>query len=247
MRRAGFLVVILAALFGVTGCATPGPLHVYATASAQPAEITDLGGEQGPGKVPAFVEAGDEVTGMAYDPFTDHFFLRLAPGNRFLVVDRPARSVKRRFTVTAMPTTGGGDLAIRPKTGHVYLLRPGDAALDEITRLGDWVRVIRLDPAPALPAAIAYDSIRDRLLVLFGTNQVVPYTLAGRQAGEPIRLQQPVGPSLGFDPERREYYAPLTGSDSRIGVFGEDGRLQRTLDQDAASVDVGPRSFLRMF
>lgn len=248
MKRVGLSATALAALLGAAGCATPGPLHVYSVGAPQAAEISDFGDQPGKTSVPSFLEGEDVAAGMAYDPFTDHFFVRLEPGNRILVVDRPARAVKRRFTVAEMPATGGGDLAIRPQSGHVFLLRPGEPALDEITRYGEWIRVIPLESAPAAATkAIAYDSIRDRLLVLFGADQVVPYTRDGKNEGTPRKLDRAVGPSLGFDAERREFYAPLAGPDHRIGIFNEEGRLLRTLEAGAIGVDVGPRSFLRMF
>lgn len=248
MKRLGLSAIALAVLLGVSGCATPGPLHVYSIGAPQAAEISDLGDQSGKISVPSFLEGEDVATGMAYDPFTDHFFVRLEPGNRILVVDRPARAVKRQFTVAEMPVNGGGDLAIRPASGHVFLLRPGRAELDEISRYGEWIKVVALGAPPSQPASgVAYDSIRDRLLVVFGGGEVVAYSRDGGNQGRVCQLERPVGPSLGYDAERREFYAPLATPERRIGVFSEAGKLQRTLEPAAFGVDVGPRSFLRMF
>jgi hypothetical protein len=247
MTRVGIFGAVVVGVSGLAGCATPGPLHVYSVAAPQAAEISDLG-DRGKNSVPSFLEGEDVATGMAYDPFTDHFFVRLEPGNRILVVDRPARAVKRRFTVAEMPVNGGGDLAIRPATGHVFLLRPGRAELDEINRYGEWIRVVKLDTAPAqLATGIAYDMVRDRLLVLFGENEIVGYSREGGNLGKVCQLDRAVGASLGYDAEQREFYAPLAAPERRIGVFNEQGKLQRTLESAAFGVDVGPRSFLRMF
>jgi len=210
--------------------------------------IVDAGAEGGRVDVPAFLEPTDELTGLAYDPFTDHFFLRLAPGNRILVVDRPARAVKRAFMIRDLPDGPGGDLAVRPRNGHIFLLLPGEPALLQLTRLGERVRTLPLVPAPLPPTGIAYDPIQDRLLILVPARpaRIAAYDLEGREKGA-ITLDREVGASLAFDPERREYYVPLAGSGSPVGVFDQHGRWQRNLDGSAAFVDLGPRSFLRLF
>src|SRR5471032_2047214 len=129
------LAAALCALaLGGGGCATPGPLHVYSLASPTAPDIADRGPEPAL-DVPSFLAAGETVTGFAYDPFTDHFFLRLAPGNRIRVVDRPARAVKREFVVSGLPATGGGDLAVRPRDGHIFLVHPTEPMVIELTRL----------------------------------------------------------------------------------------------------------------
>src|SRR5476649_2756664 len=100
--RKNFRRLAMAALtggaFGGAGCATPGALHVYSLASAAHETVHDTGPE-GATDVPSFIAPDEILTGLAYDPFTDHFFLRLAPGNHFRVVDRPARTIKREFKV----------------------------------------------------------------------------------------------------------------------------------------------------
>ena len=241
------IVLLAATVLAVAGCATPGPLHVYSMTVAQPALIHDEGGEA-PTDVPSFLAPGDMLTGLAYDPFTDHFFLRLDPGNRIRVVDRPARSVKREFVVADLPTAGGGDIAVRPRNGHLFLLHPTEAKIIELTRLGKWVRSISLDGASAPGRGLAYDAARDRLLVLTQTAPayIAFHDLDGRALGS-VSLERDVDPSIAFDAEAREFYAPLTGTQGEMGVFDESGRLRRVLAGPADFVTIGPRSFLRLF
>jgi hypothetical protein len=227
----------------LAGCATPGVLHVYSLAPGAPATVHDTGGAA-PAEVPSFLNADDQLTGFAYDPYTDHFFLRLAPGNKIRVVDRPARAIKREFEIVGAPASGGGDLAVKPLSGHLFLLHPTAPAVIETTRLGELVRTTALAGLAAPAAGIAYDASQDQLLVLDrDRRKIFRYTLAGERRGE-FALDRVVGPALGFDSVQRELYAPLADG---IGVFGEDGKLRRTLPGAAPTVDVGPRSFIRVF
>jgi len=232
---------------GGAGCATPGPLHVYSLASTAHETVRDTGPE-GAADVPSFLAPRETLTGLAYDPFTDHFFLRLAPGNRIRVVDRPARAIKREFKLAELPTTGGGDLAIRPRDGHVFALVPTESAVVEFTRYGEFIRRFALAGLNAPAAGVAYDRAHDQLFVLSGRTPalITTHSLDGRQLAS-LALDQKITPSsLGYDAEKNEFYVPLDRAD-RIGVFGEDGHLRRTLPERAIFVDVGPRSFLRMF
>ncbi len=227
----------------LAGCATPGVLHVYSLAPGEHATVHDAGGPA-PAEVPSFLDAADELTGFAYDPYTDHFFLRLAPGNRIRVVDRPARAIKREFEIAGAPTSGGGDLAVKPLSGHLFLLHPTEPAVIETTRLGELVRTIALADLATPAVGIAYDANEDQLLVLARDGKkILRYTLAGEPRGQ-FTLERAVGPALGFDSVQREVYAPVADG---IGVFGEDGTLRRTLPGAAPTVDVGPRSFIRVF
>jgi hypothetical protein len=242
-RKLAALPALAAVALALGGCATPGPRHVYSLASGTAAEIRDDGPAPAPA-VPGFLAPGETITGFAYDPFTDHFFLRLAPGNRLRVVDRPARAVKREFTVAQLPATGGGDLAVCPRDGHLFFTLPHAAALIETTRFGEFVRTIGL----ASPAAgVAFDSAHDRILVLFAPAAIVASL---DRAGVPVATVS-LAPavqrgSVGYDADRHEFYVPLADRTS-IGVFDENGRLTRTPPVAAELLDVGPRSFLRMF
>ena len=232
---------------GGGGCATPGALHVYALASTAHEAVHDTGPEDA-ADVPSFLAPKETVTGLAYDPYTDHLFLRLAPGNRIRVVDRPARAIKREFTVAELPKTVGGDLAIRSRDGHVFALVPTASAVVEFTRYGEFVRRFELGGLAAVPAGIAYDPARNQLFVLSGRTPalITTHALDGRQLAS-LALDQPITPaSLAYDAEKKEFYVPLGHAD-RIGVFGQDGHLRTTLSEHAIFVDVGPRSFLRMF
>jgi len=247
-RRPTLLQGALTALLLIlTGCATPGALHVYSLASAAPESVHDTGPE-GAAEVPSFLAPDETLTGLAYDPFTDHFFLRLAPGNVIRVVDRPARAIKREFKLAALPSTGGGDLAIRPRDGHVFALVPAEPGVVEFTRYGEFVRRFALDGLTASASGLAYDPARDQLFVLSGRAPAVitTHALDGGQLAR-LALDQPTAPSsLGYDAEKKEFYVPLDRAD-HLGIFGDDGHLRRTLTERANFVDVGPRSFLRMF
>jgi hypothetical protein len=233
--------------FGGAGCATPGALHVYSLPSAAYETVRDTGPE-GTVDVPSFIASGETAAGFAYDPFADHIFLRLAPGNRIRVIDRPARAIKREFKLAELPATGGGDLAIRPRDGHVFAIVPGEMVLVEFTRYGEVVGKIPLEKVADPPRGVAFDAAQNRLLILQGgsSEQISVHAPDGRQLSS-IALDRVIaGDCLAFDSEKREFYAPLAGGES-VGVFGEDGKFRRELPLHATLLDVGPRSFLRMF
>jgi hypothetical protein len=228
----------------VAGCATPGPLHVYGLA-ATGAERTVVDTDEGRTvDVPAFLEEDDEVTGFAYDPYTDHFFLRLNPGNRMRVVDRPARAIKRQYDLEGI-TDSGGDLALRPRDGHLYLLAGKDVV--ETNRFGKHVRTFALAGIPDAPIGIALDLANDRLLVLAHDGRTI--TTHDLQGGKQstFQLAEAAGNSLAFDSEKRELYAPLRARPGMMGIFDQHGALVRTLALTGSFVDVGPRSFVRVF
>jgi hypothetical protein len=231
--------------FALGGCATPGPLHVYSCESLASGNILDVG-EARSADVPSFVREGERVIGFAYDPFTDHFFLRLAPGDRIRVVDRPARAIKREFRVDGAATgERNGDLAVRPRDGHLFLLRDGRVV--ETTRLGHGVRTFALAREAESLIGIAFDSRSDRLLALAADGRrVLTCDLTGAALGA-LTLSHVASPSLAFDAEKRELYAPLRDRHDEIGIFDEAGKLVRTLKAPRAFVDVGPRSFVRVF
>lgn len=249
-KHAAVLVALLALAALLGGCATPGVLHVYAVEPPAAANIRDTG-QPATSDVPSFLESDEQLTGFAYDPFTDHFFLRLAPGNQIRVVDRPARAIKREFTVEGL--TGAGDLAIRPRDGHVFFLQAGKASVLETTRLGKPVREIGLTGISDASAAqgIAYDAGANRLLLLHRDGRTISFhDMDGGQHGG-LTLEREAAASLAFAAESQEIYAPLagvTGASGSIGVFTVDGRLVRTIEAGrGACVDVGPRSFVRVF
>jgi hypothetical protein len=234
------LVVLL------TGCATPGPMHVYSLRKAGERNVIDTGIGRS-AEVPSFLEEDDVVSGFAYDPFTDHFFLRLQPGNKIRVVDRPARAIKREFEIDGVPADAGGDLAARPKDGHLFLLQPGKTTVLETSRFGKLLRTITLSGIQGAPTGIAVDMVRDRLLVLGADGRrVTVHDLQGARAAE-VTLDRAVCPSLAFDAERREYFAPLRAREGEIGVFDENGRFLRTNTGRGTFVDVGVRSAIRVF
>lgn len=235
-------------LLGLTGCATPGPLHVYTLGAGAPEIVRDhpaAGGDTH--DWPAFGDGNDGLTGFAYDPYTDHFFLRLAPGSRIRVVDRPARAIKREFTIAGAPESGGGDLAARPRDGHLFLVHPSAPALLETTRLGKLVRTIPLEGMSGPPAGVAVDTGLGRLAVLHADGRRITFHEGDGAQVSAVQLDRAVINSLAFDSERREFHAPLLDSGGTVAVFDENGRLLRTATSGAAFVDLGPRSFIRIF
>ena len=241
-----------AAALGLGGCATPGPLHLYTVSAASPATVSDSGGDA----TPTFLAAGETLLGLAYDPFTDYFFLRLAPGDRFRVVDRPARAVKREFSVPALAAAPlrAGDLAIRPRDGHLFAAHPTAPAVVELNRFGQLVRTLPLATHSVPPSALAFDTVRDHLLALGGDSGPRPRVTTHDPAGavlSTVVLDRAVTPtSLAYDSVKRELYAPLA-DEPALGVFDDQGRLLRALPfgtpATAPFLDVGPRSFLRLY
>ncbi len=232
---------------GGAGCATPGPLHVYSLATAGDERTVRDTGDGRTTDVPSFLEPDEVVSGFAYDPFTDHFFLRLDPGNRIRVVDRPARAIKREFDIEGKPEIGGGDLAVRPRDGHLFLLKASSSEVLETSRLGKTVRAFALAGVSVAPVAIAIDPLRDRLLILNAdARHITVHDLQGARTAD-ITLAEPAGSSLAYDPEKREMYAPLRNRPGQIGVFDEAGKLLRSEPSAGPLMDVGVRSFVRVF
>lgn len=250
-RRFSCAAVLGLVTLAMGGCATPGPLHLYAVVTSATDAVRDTGGTA-PEEVPSFVARDERLAGFAYDPYTDHFFLRLAPGDRIRVVDRPARAVKREFKIDTVAADDGGDLAIKPRDGHVFLIHATESAVLELSRLGKSVRTIALRDSPGPAIGIAYDPARDVLLVLHrgSPSRITTYDLSGRLLGS-VALDREISGSLAFDGGKREFYAPLAAAGASgspgTGVFDERGRWLRTLPSPATFIDVGPRSLVRVF
>ncbi len=232
----------------LAGCATPGPNHTY-VASRTRETVIDLPPDGATNiEVPAYLKTQDALSGIAYDPFTDHLFLRVAPGNFVQVIDRPARKIKRRFTVEGLPP-GGGDLAIRSRDRHLFFAHPDVPQVVETTLYGRLVRSIPLEDLSSPPTGVAYDQKRNHILILSGDARVVFYDTRGKRLEE-ISLERAVSPgSLAYDSAAGEIVAVLPGEPA-VGFFDTQGRLLRTLPSGGepdAFIDVGPRSFIRMF
>lgn len=237
----------------LSGCSTPGPGHAYLYSPSLGPTIRDvdpLSGAELAG-VPAYVGVDEAVLGMAYDPFTDHFFIRLFPGNRVRVIDRPASSIKREFFAPSLPL-GGHDLAIRSRDRHVFFTDPNGPGLIETNANGELQRYIRLEGLDAAVWGVAYDPVDKALLVLAKahSDRVLRFDIEGRALGA-VALNAPVeGASLGFDADAREFFASLADG-TAIGVFDSQGRLLRRLSRPASEretfIDIGPRSLLRLF
>ena len=246
------LVAVLALLL-LPGCSTPGPRHAYLYSPTLGPTIRDIDPVSGDetGGVPAYVDAGEQVLGMAYDPYTDHLFIRLFPGNKIRVIDRPAGVIKRSFRAPEIPL-GGRDLAIRSRDRHFFFTDPTAPAVFETDINGELEHYHKLQGLSAPAWGVAYDSSKDEILILAAekSTRVHRFDIKGAALGE-LPLELPVqGQSFAFDPEAREYFASLADG-SAIGVFDFRGRLLRRLPRPSAEreafIDIGPRSLLRMF
>ena len=237
-------------LLALAGCATPGPNHTYVAATG-PAPILDLTAGAALVEVPSHLRADDDIYGIAYDPFTDHLFLRIAPGNFIRVIDRPARAIKRNFKVEDLPE-GPGDLAIRSSDRHLFFVHPTDPVLVESTLFGKHVRDVPLEMLQGPPAGVAYDQKLDQFLILRSGDlaSVTTYALDGKRLGAVGLDRNVLLTALAFDSVAREIYVPLQ-DESAIGVFDLKGHLLHALPVPATQsrdhVDVGPRSLIRLF
>jgi len=244
------LLILPVILLALAGCATPGPNHTYVAATGA-APILDLATGVSMTEAPSHLRAADDIYGIAYDPFTDHLFLRIAPGNFIRVIDRPARAIKYDFKVEGLPE-GPGDLAIRSRDRHLFFVHPTKPVLVESTLFGKHVRDIPLEALQGPPAGVAYDQKLNRFLILTGGDlaSVATYSLDGKRLGAVALDRNVLLTALAFDSVAREIYVPLH-DESAIGVFDLKGHLLRALPIPAAHgrdhVDVGPRSFIRLF
>lgn len=243
-RAPRLLVVLAAAALAAGGCATRGPLHVYAVAQERgEPPIVDRRDEVTT-EVPSFLGPDDVLTGFAYDPFTDHFFLRLAPGNLIRVVDRPARAIKREFTIPELTT--GGDLTALPRSGHLFFLDGTGGTVIQTSRLGKTITRFALQSV-SQPAGLAVDPVQDQLIALHAEGgQISFHDLRGQHLRTTPLSHRATG-SLAYDAERQELYAPLRDQPGAVGVFSPAGKLLRQMPFTAPFIDVGPRSFVRVF
>jgi len=252
LREFGTIGLVILTL-GVTGCSTPGPIHAYLYFPAQEAVLHDINPlNRGPeANIPAFLKKGEHVSALAYEPYTDHLYIRISPGNHVRVVDRPARKIKREVTVPRMPA-GGHDFAIRSRDRHFFFSVPNSPALLEADLEGKFKSNIPLEGLERPVWGVALDKTTGEILLLADeyTNLVRRHGLDGKFHSE-LKLEKTVrGLSLDYDSEARLYYACLADG-SAIGIFDDQGHLLRTLACNAASretfIAVGPRSLLRLF
>ena len=250
-RRPGAFIAALSLAF--TACSTPGPSHAYIYSPSQGNLVHDLDPATGKelATVPAYVRPGEEVVGFGYEPYTDHFFLRMSPGNFVRVVDRPAAAVKRVFDAPDVPS-GRHDFAIRSRDRHFFFADPAAATLTETTLYGKVKGRIQLAGLAAPIWGLVYDPSARELLVLAEatSDRVYRFAMDGSVRGEVV-LELPVqGVSLGYDPVEKTYFASLADA-SAIGVFDAQGRLLRRLPRpvtdQAVFIGLGPRSLLRLF
>lgn len=250
LPRLPLLTALACVTLGGAGCSTPGPNHTYLGSRAEDPIIDRLPGTP-EARIPTFLNGVVELYGIAYDPFTDHLFLRILPGNFVRVIDRPAGKIKRSFQVPGL-TPGAGDLAIRSIDRHLFFVQADRPELLETTLTGQTVRTIPLQGLQTVPRGVAYDQKHDRLFILQEGPRalITTYDLSGKPTGG-ITLDRGVRPtSLAFDSVAGEFYVPLSDQPA-VGVFNLQGRFLRQIDtasgQSHDYVDVGPRSLIRMF
>jgi hypothetical protein len=225
-------------------------MHAYLGGQAED-PIVDLLPGSPDASVPTYLSSVNTLYGLAYDPFTDHLFLRVFPGDFIRVIDRPARKIKRSFFVEELPP-GRGDLAIRSSDRHLFFAHPTDPSIIETTLNGKFIRSITLENLQGPAAGIAYDQKHDRLLILKGGDlaDIGTYDLQGKRLSGVALDHDVTLRSLAYDSNAAEFYVPLPGN-SGIGIFNSHGHLLRTLTSaDPHShdfVDVGQRSLVRMF
>jgi hypothetical protein len=250
-RLAAVLASVLSLVF--SACSTPGPAHGYLYSPTLGNTVRDIDPRTGRelAVASAYVETGERVVGLAYDPYTDHLFLRIFPGNFVRVVDRPANAVKRTFRAPSLPL-GGHDFAVRSRDRHFFFSSGNEAALIRTNLDGELRELIPLAGLSAPVWGVAHDAERDELLVLADevSERVHRFGLDGAARGE-VELQNAVlGVSLAYEARTRTYFASLADG-SAIGVFDAEGRLLRRLPRPSAErevfIDIGERSLVRMF
>ncbi len=251
------LGLFLPVLLWLSGCATPGPTRGYYLSSSSNDSIVQFNPVDPaapPQSQDSYLGVLDIPIALAYDPYTDHFFIRLNPGDRFLVVDRPAQKIKRGFSLSTITLpAGAGDIAIRSSDRHLFIAHPSEPAVIETNLNGHFVRTIQLAGMTTNAAGLAYDQATNQLLTLDrdSPDKISIRTLDG-QIESAVQLDHPTsGRGLAFDSAAREFFAPLPGPAGGLGVFSYTGSLKRTLplpaDPGLLGFDVGPHSFLRLF
>jgi hypothetical protein len=148
---------------------------------------------------------------------------------------------------------GGGDLAIRSTDRHLFFAHPTLPAVVESTLYGQFVRTLTLDTLAGPPSGVAYDQKQNRLYLLSSGEpaQVSTYDLTGKRLGCVTLERNVTRSSLAYDSVAAEFYVRLSG-EAAIGVFNPQGKWLRSLslaESEPAGefIDVGPRSFLRLF
>lgn len=201
--------------------------------------------------LPTYNSTMDEVQGLAYDPFTDHIFVRLQPGNRVRVLDRPAKAIKRAFSAP-IEAVGGRDLAVRSADRNVFFTHRSEPVLVQTDLNGALVKILTLKGLSSEVWGVAHDPVRDEILVLPEPwcSEVRIFSMDGDARGR-ISLSETVrGISLAYDPDNEVFFASLADG-TAIGVFDRAGRLLRKLPRPSPGlevfIDVGRRAALRLF
>ena len=247
LPRFALLAALSAVALGEGGCATSGPNHVYVTRAGS-AAVHDLG--PAPAQVDRVVAPGERVLGLAYDFNTDHLFLRIAPAQIIRVVERPSGKILREMPLPADLKTGApADLAIRSSDRHLFAVHPDGHSVVELTLLGGFVRRIEPRGLDAPIGGLAFDQQNNRLLILTAASPARLCAVApDRSVTYYVTLPGAVNPvSLGYNSDAQHYFVPLADGVS-LGEFGADGKLLTVIPcGSVTAIDVGPRSFVRVF
>lgn len=204
-------------------------------------------------RLPSHLTPADRAVGLAYDRNTDHLFVRIAPGDRIRVIERPSG---RQFALIRLeggaPAGLAADLAIRADDRHLFFLSESGGAIIE-TRLDG--RAVRTDALPGdmSPAAgIAIDQRNNGILLLLRSPRG-PVVVLNRERQEVSRfaLRAEIAPTaLAHDEATGHVYAPLRPGNA-IGEFDRSGTLVREFSTAGSApmifVDAGQRAFVRLF
>ncbi|MCF3649684.1 hypothetical protein [Synoicihabitans lomoniglobus] len=236
----------------LAGCATRGPTHLY-LAGIGTAPVMDRGLEDGlHDELEGFLAPTDVVVGLGYEFNTDYIWLRLAPGNELVTIKRSERKEWYRYQLPAAFAQSGQaslDLAVRAFNRMVYAAMPEPGAVGKVTRYGEVRDSVRPGNTTRVIGGLAWDQVRDRLLVLYADDGSLVAYANEVEPVETIRFTEPVSPTtLAFDSNRQRFYVPLAGG-VELGEFDAAGQLLARLPwpTELRAIDAGQRSNVRIF
>ncbi len=244
-------LLLIASVF-LAGCATPGPTSLYLAGEATQA-VQEIALESGQHtEYDGGLQPGDRVIGLGYEFNTDYVWLRLAPGNRLVVIKRHEEEFWYDYTLPdtfMVPADRSADLAVRAFNRMVYAALSG-GRVAEITRYGEILGEHPLSESGREIGGLAWDQAGDSLLVLWADGgEVSWYARRDWQLQRTVALHEAVDPfSLAYDSNRSRLYVPLAGRE-HLGEFDLQGNLigQLPLPKDVGGIDAGQRSTVRVF
>ena len=140
-------------------------------------------------------------------------------------------------------------MAVRPRDGHLFFACPAESFVIETDRFGKFLRRIELEGLETGAAGIAYDAVRNRLLVAVnGTrSELRIHDLDGRRL-RASALDFANITSLAYDAASREVHAVVADEPATL-VLNDEGQLLREVPagRPVDFLDLGQRSFVRVF